>query len=588
MSKIAVMDEILSNKIAAGEVVEKCVSVVKELVENSIDANAKEIKIDLIEAGTQEIKVTDNGSGMDRDDALLAFQRHATSKLKDEDDLYRIDTLGFRGEALPSIASVSMITLKTCVDNIGTMVNIEGGKIIDVSPCDSRKGTSIQVKKLFFNTPARLKHLSSLNSELSNIIDYVNKIALSYPNIKFTLTNNNKTILNTSGDGNLLKVINSIYGIDVTKNMLEFNTKNDDYEVSGYISKPIINRANRNHIITLVNGRVVKNHELNKTIVDSYHTYIMENRYPIVVLNISVDSSLIDVNIHPTKMDIKFSKIDGLKSIINEAIHDTLNSVNLIQKIENPKPIYKEETYKIPDNSFQQQLELEREYETIPINEDLIINEETDSNYNEEVQEKEEEESEKIPELYVCGVAFATYIICQNDIGMYLIDQHAAKERINYELYSYKLGHPDGKFIDMLFPITIEFPQNEYITIKDNIDIIKNMNINIQEFGVSSFIIKSHPTWIPQDRAEDYIRNIIDLVLTIKDNFNLERFNDRVAATLACKASIKANDTLSIEEMETLISDLRKCKNPYTCPHGRPTIIKFTKYELEKMFKRAI
>ncbi|MBQ7140370.1 MAG: DNA mismatch repair endonuclease MutL [Bacilli bacterium] len=580
MAKIHIMDEILSNKIAAGEVVEKCVSVVKELVENSIDAHSTEIKIELIEAGTKQIKVVDNGTGMDEDDALTAFQRHATSKLLDEDDLYRINTLGFRGEALPSIASVSMITLKTCVDNIGTMITINGGKIEKQEKCEARKGTSIEVNKLFYNTPARLKHLNSLNSELSNIIDYINKIALSYPNIKFTLSNNDKVILNTAGDGNLLKVINSIYGIEVAKNMIEVNTSNDDYEINGYISKPIISRANRNHIITLVNGRVVKNNELNKTIVDSYHTYIMEGKFPIVVLNINVDSSLIDVNIHPTKMDIKFSKMDGLKDIISEVINKSLNSTNLIQTIENPKPII---SYEQPKVVVQQELELERvEYPKEEIK-PLIVEESKNEEYN-----NEKIEVEKIPELYVCGSVFGTYIVCQNNIGMYLIDQHAAKERINYELYLYKLSNPDNNIIDMLFPITIELPLNEFIIIKEHIDLLKNMNINIEEFGMSSFIIKSHPIWLPKGNEEVAIRKIIDLILTIKTNFSLEKFNDKVAATLACKASIKANDALSIEEMENLIDDLRKCNNPYNCPHGRPTIINFTKYELEKMFKRAI
>jgi len=580
MSKIHIMDEILSNKIAAGEVVEKCVSVVKELVENSIDAHSTEIKIELIEAGTKQIKVVDNGTGMDEDDALTAFQRHATSKLLDEDDLYRINTLGFRGEALPSIASVSMITLKTCVDNIGTMITINGGKIEKQEKCEARKGTSIEVNKLFYNTPARLKHLNSLNSELSNIIDYINKIALSYPNIKFTLSNNDKVILNTAGDGNLLKVINSIYGVEVAKNMLEVNTSNDDYEINGYISKPIISRANRNHIITLVNGRVVKNNELNKTIVDSYHTYIMEGKFPIVVLNINVDSSLIDVNIHPTKMDIKFSKMDGLKDIISEVINKSLNSTNLIQTIENPKPII---SYEQPKVVVQQELELERvEYPKEEIK-PLIVEESKNEEYN-----NEKIEVEKIPELYVCGSVFGTYIVCQNNIGMYLIDQHAAKERINYELYLYKLSNPDNNIIDMLFPITIELPLNEFIIIKEHIDLLKNMNINIEEFGMSSFIVKSHPIWLPKGNEEVAIRKIIDLILTIKTNFSLEKFNDKVAATLACKASIKANDALSIEEIENLIDDLRKCNNPYNCPHGRPTIINFTKYELEKMFKRAI
>ena len=415
---------------------------------------------------------------------------------------------------------------------------------------------------------------------VKTVSDYINKIALSYPNIKFTLSNNDKVILNTAGDGNLLKVINSIYGIEVAKNMIEVNTSNDDYEINGYISKPIISRANRNHIITLVNGRVVKNNELNKTIVDSYHTYIMEGKFPIVVLNINVDSSLIDVNIHPTKMDIKFSKMDGLKDIISEVINKSLNSTNLIQTIENPKPII---SYEQPKVVVQQELELERvEYPKEEIK-PLIVEESKNEEYN-----NEKIEVEKIPELYVCGSVFGTYIVCQNNIGMYLIDQHAAKERINYELYLYKLSNPDNNIIDMLFPITIELPLNEFIIIKEHIDLLKNMNINIEEFGMSSFIIKSHPIWLPKGNEEVAIRKIIDLILTIKTNFSLEKFNDKVAATLACKASIKANDALSIEEMENLIDDLRKCNNPYNCPHGRPTIINFTKYELEKMFKRAI
>ena len=343
MSNIKIMDEILSNKIAAGEVVEKCVSVVKELVENSIDAKSSEIKIELVDSGTIEIKVIDNGIGMDEDDAKLAFQRHATSKLYDEDDLYRIDTLGFRGEALPSIASVSEIILKTSTGGIGNLIHFKGGKLIKNEKCDARIGTSITVKNLFYNTPARLKHLNSLNTELSNIVDYINRIALSYPNIKFTLSNNNRILLNTPGDDTLLKVINSIYGIEVTKNMLEISNFNNDYEISGFISKPIVNRANRNHVITLVNGRVVKNNEINKTIIESYHTYMPETKFPIVVLKIDVDPSLIDVNIHPTKMDIKFSNITELKNLIKNTIIDRLNSINLIPTIEPSKPVIYEE-----------------------------------------------------------------------------------------------------------------------------------------------------------------------------------------------------------------------------------------------------
>ncbi len=291
MSKIKVMDEILANKIAAGEVIERCSSIVKELVENSIDAKSSKIKIDLIDSGVTEIKVTDDGVGMDEGDALLAFQRHATSKLLSEVDLFNINSLGFRGEALPSIASVSEVSLKTCFDNVGTFILIKGGKLIKKESSDARKGTEITVRKLFYNTPARLKHLSSLYTELAHITDFINKIALSYPSISFILTNDGKTLLNTDGRGNLLKVINSIYGVDVTKKMIEVRNNDDEYDVYGYISMPEVTKSNRNHIITIVNGRVVKNQEINKCINDSYHTYKPDDRYPIVILNIEVDTS---------------------------------------------------------------------------------------------------------------------------------------------------------------------------------------------------------------------------------------------------------------------------------------------------------
>ena len=593
MTKIKIMDEILSNKIAAGEVVEKCVSVVKELVENSIDANSNEITIELIDSGIKEIKVTDNGIGMDENDALMAFERHATSKLLDEDDLYRIDTLGFRGEALPSIASVSEIILKTCTNNIGTLIHFKGGRLIKKENSEARIGTSIAVQNLFYNTPARLKHLNSLNTELSNIIDYINRIALSYPNIKFKLTNNRRILLNTPGDNNLLKVINAIYGIDITKNMLNINSNNDDYEINGFISKPTVNRANRNHIITLVNGRVVRNNEINKTIIDSYHTYMPDIKYPIVILKIDVDSSLIDVNIHPTKMDIKFSKINSLKELIKSTITEKLNSINLIPNVETPVKSYPELENK---NSYVKESleETNQKQKVIQIDFENILSKEDDEYLETELKEENNEKSDieekktNIPALYVAGYAFGTYIICQNDLGLYLIDQHAAKERVNYEKTSYMLSHPTGQSIEMLFPITIELPLNEFLIIKENVEILTNMFFDIKEFGMNSFIIKAHPLWLPTGHEEEAIKKIIDLIISMKNNFELSKFNDRVAMTMACKMSIKANDNLSRDEMEELINELKNCVNPYTCPHGRPTIIHFTKYELEKMFKRVM
>lgn len=582
MSKIKVMDEILANKIAAGEVIEKCVSIVKELVENSIDAKSSNIRVDLINSGVTEIKVTDDGVGMDHDDAVLAFQRHATSKLKSEDDLFKISSLGFRGEALPSIASVSEVSLKTSTGDKGTYILIKGGKIITNECCEARCGTEIIVRKLFYNTPARLKHLSSLYSELANISDFINKIALSYPDISFILTNDGKTLLNTSGNGNLLKVINNIYGIDITKKMIEINNTDGEYNIYGYISMPEVTKSSRNHMITIVNGRVVRNQEVNKTINDSYHTFKPDDRYPIVVLKIDVDTSLVDVNIHPTKQDVKFGKLEELKELISSTISEELKKIRLIPKIENKE-------YDIPINNIMVNTinnyedideKPNESYEEITLN--LEVKEETPI-YKEVIKE----ENEKVPMMYPVGLVKGTYIICQNELGMYMIDQHAANERVNYEYYYYALNNLTES-IDMLIPINIELPFNEYIVVKENLNILRNMHFDIEEFGVNSFIIRSHPIWLPKGNEELAIRKIIELIISKEKNFDILKFNDRVAMTVSCKASIKANDNISIDEMQTLINKLRNCKNPYTCPHGRPTIIFYSNYELEKLFKRAM
>ena len=588
MSKIKIMDEILANKIAAGEVVERCASVVKELVENSIDANSSEIKIELKEAGTSLIKVTDNGIGMDKEDAILSFNRHATSKIKDESDLYNINTLGFRGEALASIASVSNVLLKTSQGEIGTLVNIKGGKIIKVENTEARKGTIFEITELFYNTPARLKHLKSLYTELASITDYVNKIALSHPEIRFTLINNGNIILKTDGSNNLLKTISTIYGMDVARKMLEINSEDDDYIINGFISLPEVNRSGRNHIITLVNGRVVRNQELNKIINDSYHSYKPDNRYPIVVINIELDPSLVDVNIHPTKMDIKFSKLEELLDLVKTTIVNKLKRQTLIPTIEQPindfeiKPIIEEKVIETKDAK----IELIETKEVFPKNEKPKY-EEITLNFDNEIKEEEQKYEERLPLLYPVGLVHGTYIVCQNEIGMYLIDQHAAKERVNYELFLDKLTNPIKDKIPLLLPMTIELSNNEYIILKENFEFLNNMGFDIEEFGINSVIIKSHPVWLTKGFEDLQIRKIIEAVIHKEKDFDLAKFNDHLSATLACKASIKANTNLSINEMEELINDLRKCHNPFNCPHGRPTIITFTKYELEKMFKRS-
>ena len=602
MSKIRIMDELLSNKIAAGEVVERCVSIVKELVENAIDAKSNEIKIELKEAGLREIKVSDNGIGMDENDAVMAFQRHATSKLYTDDDLFNIKSLGFRGEALPSIAAVSDVVLKTCQLDKGILVHIKGGKIVENTFCEARKGTSITVSNLFYNTPARLKHLSSFNSELANIVDYVNKMALSYSNIKFILINDDRELLNTDGSGNLLKVIRNIYGVDVTKKMIEVKASNNDYEISGYISLPEVNRSSRNYMTTLVNGRVIKNSSLNKVINDSYSNYKEDTRYPIVVLLINTDPTLIDVNIHPSKMDIKFSNFDELKELIRTTIIDAIKTKLLIPKI-NVAKVLNEEKKDVKYENLALNLErnivsdndddLEYKSKLNDLvnfnysNEDVSLGS-FDININEESYVEEVKEENKLPELYPVGLLLGTYIVCQNETGIYLIDQHAAQERVNYEKVSYILAHPSDSTISSLISFVIELPKNDYLILKDNFDILDNLKIGYEEFGQNSLRIFSHPTWFPSGGEEDCMNKIIELILNKEKDFSLVRFHDNLAKIVSCKMSVKGNTNITMEAMESILDDLRKCSNPFNCPHGRPTIIHFTIYELEKMFKRSI
>ena len=584
MSQIKVMDEVLANKIAAGEVVEKTMNVVKELVENSIDADSSEIRIDLIDSGVKEIRVEDNGKGMDRNDASLAFSRHATSKLKDLDDLFNISSLGFRGEALPSIAAVSNMELKTSDQIVGTKVTIDGGKNMQIESADLQEGTTITVRNLFYNTPVRLKYLKNLYVELAYITEYLNKMALAYPSIKFKLTNNGKTLLDTVGDGDLLKVIYSIYGVDVAKKMIEINGENDDYYISGYISYPEVTKSNRNSITTLVNGRVIKNNQLNKAIVEAYHTYIPKDKFPIIVLNIDVDPILVDINIHPTKMDIKFSKFDTLESLITKVIKEQLEKLVLIPKADVRNELSIEEESKlIPKNITEDDKTIE--------NTEKITYEETTFDF--EVQEEktnyeeETKESYRIKKMIPKGIVYLTYIIAENEDGMYIIDQHAAAERINYEKVLKEITQEHKQIFDLLVPIKIELPSNEYLILKKNMNYLIDMGFQIEEFGHNTVVVRSHPTWIKEGYEEEDIKKVIDIIIS-EEKFDLERFVWRISATQACRMSIKANDYINQEDQEYLLDELRKCDNPFTCPHGRPTIITYTKYDLEKLFKRSL
>ena len=461
-----------------------------------------------------------------------------------------------------------------------------------IEDSDLQKGTTITVKDLFYNTPVRLKYLKNLYVELANITDYVNKMALSYPNIKFTLINNGKILLDTDGKGDLRKVIYQIYGADVTKKMIEISGENDDYYIHGYISYPEMQKSNRNAITTLVNGRVIKNNELNKIITDAYHTYIPKDKFPIIVLNIDVDPILIDINIHPTKMDIKFSKMDTLKELVYDEITRQLEKLTLIPNISTRTEEAVRETTIPLYQAFHNDTKEEPKYEESVLDfsvADTLPEEDIpqQDSIEEKIETKTEEEPRKarIKPMIPRGVVYLTYIIAENEDGMYIIDQHAAAERINYEKVLKSLKEKEQP-VDLLIPIKIELTSNEFLIIRNHLDMLKECAFVIEEFGDNTIIVRSHPNWIPENIAEECIRKVIDIVVS-KENFDFDQFVWRMAATIACRMSIKANDYLSYEDQVWLLDNLRYCDNPFTCPHGRPTIITYTRYELEKLFKRA-
>ena len=586
MSKIQVMNDDLANKIAAGEVVERCLNVVKELVENSIDAKSSKIRVALKDSGILEITVADDGVGMDEDDATLAFSRHATSKLKSLNDLFHIASLGFRGEALPSIASVSKVELRTSTNDVGTYLYLEGGQLVKKERYPLEKGTTITVKNLFYNTPVRLKYLKSLSTELSLIIDYMNKMALSYPNIKFILENNDKELLNTTGDGNLLKVIYAVYGIDVAKKMIEINGENDDYVISGYVSYPEAAKTSRNVMTTLVNGRVIKNQALNRAILDTYHTYIPKDKYPVIVINVAVDPILVDINIHPQKMDIKFSKLDELLNLVTSLIekklkeillipHASVRNIETIYEVEDSLPLEKPKSIFDEDNDIKIEKEVEEVSFDFQADSEVITNNEVPK------------EEYRIKKMHPLGIIHKTFIVAENEEGMYLIDQHAIAERINYEKFMKELSKENKDTTDLLVPIKLEYPKDEFLKIKEYLDVLKSIGVYLEEFGDHTFLVRRHPTFIYKGREKDSIEKIISILLE-KGTFSKEKFIEKTATTLACRLSIKANDYISLEEADYLLETIRTCENPFTCPHGRPTIITYSNYELEKMFKRVM
>lgn len=604
---IKVMDDTLSNKIAAGEVVERPASIVKELVENAIDAASTVIEIGLEEAGLLTIRVTDNGNGMSKKDAVQAFERHATSKISNDHDLFRIRTLGFRGEALASIASVSKIIMWTSDgETEGTEVQIDGGRLVKHDNAAFRKGTDITVSQLFFNTPARLKYMKTIQTELGHTIDLVNRLALSHPTIAFKLSHYSQVLLQTAGSGDLRRVLSDIYGIAVARKMVSFEGENADYKVSGHVTLPEMTRASRNYMTLIVNGRWVKSNAINHAILDAYHTYLPIGRSPISVINVEGDPYLTDVNVHPSKQHIRMSKEGELLALIKESIQKAIRKNTIVPDAIKKEPAKKNQSEQVNMwNQFRTErptpvttpstTPLEKpEYEPyeLPENESgekapWTVNELTElTPVPDEAEQRELDK--KFPTLAPVGQVHGTYIVAQNEDGFFMIDQHAAQERIKYEFFRDKLSETDNEERQMLLiPLMFHYSADEKTKIEENMSLLQEVGIFLEEFGPSSYAVKEYPAWFPAGEETVIIEDIIEQVLTTR-KIDIGKLREEAAIMMSCKRSIKANHHLTQSDMERLLNDLSAADNPFTCPHGRPVLIHFTTYELEKMFKRVM
>ncbi|MEH7126332.1 DNA mismatch repair endonuclease MutL [Bacillus sp. JJ1503] len=622
MGKIIQLDDALSNKIAAGEVVERPASVVKELVENSIDAGSTIIEIETEEAGLAKIRIIDNGDGIAEDDVLTAFQRHATSKIKDENDLFRIRTLGFRGEALPSIASVSKVEMKTSTGEIGTRIVVEGGKLGAVEKAPARKGTDLVVSDLFFNTPARLKYMKTIHTELGNITDVVNRLALAHPEVSIRLIHNDRKLLQTNGNGDVRQVLAAIYGMNIVKKMIPIQASSLDFQISGYAAYPEITRASRNYISTMINGRFIKNYALAKAIQEGYHTLLPIGRYPIVLININMDPLLVDVNVHPSKMEVRLSKEQELYELVIETIKAAFKKEELIptgftqpksiqpkqeqtflQLDHIPEKAFKEERFvQPPTSSFVMEKGLTTELTANnpkPMSEMVSANLEQDlasfSTYEKNsetseishIEQVDQKEPTRIPPLYPLGQMHGTYIFAQNEKGLYIIDQHAAQERIKYEFFKEKVGQVASELQEMLIPLTFDYSTDDYIKINEYKGELEKVGVFLEPFGHNSFIIRSHPQWLPKGEEKEIIEDMIEQLLSMK-RVDIKKLREEAAIMMSCKASIKANHHLRNDEIQALLDELRQTSDPFTCPHGRPIIIHYSTYDMEKMFKRVM
>lgn len=612
MANIQLLDNITIQKIAAGEVIERPASIIKELVENSLDANSKNIVVEINNGGKTYIRVTDDGDGIEEEDIPLAFQRHTTSKLRKIDDLYSILTLGFRGEALASISAVSRVEVLTKTKNsqAGIHALIEEGEIKSIDLVGSPKGTTMIIKDLFYNLPVRKKFLKSDLAEGNSISNMFYKLALGNYNSSFKLIRDNKIVLKTSGNGDIKENIYSILGKDITKGLIALESDFEGLSIKGYISNNSLYRSNRSHQYLYINGRYIVNYGISSAIEHHYKSLIPLNRYPVFILYVDMDPGKIDVNIHPTKQEVKFTNKDDITGIISNVIKDAL-----VPKINIPTFQVKEEKKKKEElpNLFQMSKDKEasilvRDYSNIDLGDDIVENKliseesQTDlfldiediyngykvNNTNDIIPENVEIKKRNLPEIIPIGILFDTYILGEDRINekLYFIDQHAAHERIMYERYRQEFEKEAINIQQLLAPEIIELTNAECSYLTENLDYFEKMGFELEKFGPSSYAIRGVPFLFGKPNVKNLFLDLLDnLDKDIKNSF--ETRLDKLMK-LACTSAIKAGDKISSIEIQGLLKDLAKCENPYSCPHGRPTIMEMTKRDIEKQFLRII
>ena len=658
MPKIHELASVLADQIAAGEVVERPASVVKELVENAIDAHSTQIDITVEEAGLQRIVVVDDGDGIADEDSEMAFKRHATSKITDRRDLFRIKSLGFRGEALPSIASVADVTLITSTGGVGTEIHNVGGIIQEHKAAEARKGTTVIVKELFGNVPARLKYLKSPATELARITDIVNRLALSYPTVAFSLVHNGRELTRTTGRGDLQQVIAGIYGVQSARKMVAISGQNPDFRVTGYVSLPELTRASRQYISLLLNGRYIHNFQLSKALIAGYGSKLMVGRYPLAVLDIQMDPLLVDVNVHPTKQEVRISQEAELTQLIQETVFKRLSQENLIPDVFDEVQTKQPETkttdqltmalndvsakYDMSDRQVRGAQQMPSESvaqpsdaapvatsagqpaplqtpEEVPV-EPVVVHDKRDfatpvvqqfdAKYRQEqvaaplgqsaapdavdqpaveatapIEPVQATPAQRFPTLRYLGQVHGTYLLAEADDGLYLVDQHAAQERVNYEFYRQAIGEVSDDEQKLLVPIVLDYPTTDVLELTNHLETLASVGIHLDSFGPNSFIVHEHPTWFKAGQETATIQEMIDWVL--KDGkISVAAFREKTAIMMSCKRAIKANHHLDDQQARALLQKLATAENPFNCPHGRPVLVHFTDQDLEKLFKR--